>query len=209
MRRQSLLALASALLIPGAVEAGSVLTFDGLGLNNYDPIPATYGDNLAGTPNVTVDYKTFNGEDYLEFWVSGYDGLTNVGYPAANGYMAEVALTAASGYTVKLNSFDLGGYPGTDRLDQTVRILDGDGIILVDYSPFDVEGNSGHSSLSPNLVSSAGGTLRIQFGLDWNVGIDNISFEEARVIPLPSAAALFPVGAALVGLCHRRRQWRA
>jgi hypothetical protein len=189
------------LLNASSAKAASLITFDGLGLSDYGDIPGTYGDNLPGTPNIQVEYRTFDlgtGAtlyNNLDFWTTNYGDLQNIAFPVNNGSLGEISLIPDAGFSVTLNSFDLGGWFQTDQIDQTVRILDENFNILADYSPFNVEGDNGRSSFSPNLTRN--GRIRIQFGPSWNTGIDNISFAQggtATGVPTP---ALVP---GLVGL---------
>jgi hypothetical protein len=195
------LCVGAVLFNASSAKAASLLTFDGLGLSNYGDIPGTYGDNLPGTPNIKIEYRTFDlstGDtlfNNLDFWTTDYGDLQNVAYPAQVNSMGEISLIPDAGFSVTLNSFDLGGWLRRDQVDQTVRILDENFNILANYSPFNVEGDNGRSSFSPNLTRN--GRIRIQFGPSWNTGIDNISFAQggaATGVPTP---ALVP---GLVGL---------
>jgi hypothetical protein len=183
--------VAGALLaIPGVRAVPSTLNFDDLRpiLNNFDNIPASYGDNLPNTPNVTVEYRTVSNTadphagvllaSNLEFWEDGYSDLANIAFAVQSGNLSEISLVAAPGYNVTLESFDLGGYLRSDKLDQRVRILDANYNVVLDYTPYDVEGDSGHSSLAPNVTRTV---LRIQYGPDWNTGIDNIVFSQSPI----------------------------
>ena len=179
----------------------TILTFQDLGLSNGGIIPEMYGDNVNSlndgigsyeegngfTPNVVVDYRTVsvsNGStisNNLRYWDSGYGDLADVGYASVNGALAEISLTPDAGYFVRLNSFDLAGFPGSTQPNQTVRILDKDFNILVDYSLFDVTG-SGSDMFSPDILASD--TIRIQYGPSFNTGIDNINFDQ-QAVPEP------------------------
>ncbi|PSB00613.1 hypothetical protein [Merismopedia glauca] len=178
-------------------------------LADYDDIPSTYGDNVNSTsdavgsylkgngftPNITVDYRGVNPADgsssffdNLDFWSTDYGDLQNIAYPVVDGTLGEISLTPQTGYKVKLNSFDLAGFLRADQPNQTVRILDANYNVLLDYSPFNVEGDSGHSTFLPNLISSQ--TIRIQFGNSWNTGIDNINFDQVANNAVPEPATI-------------------
>ncbi len=197
-----MLIASSSLLAWSPQAATSTLDFDSFQgvLANYDDIPGTYGDNLPNTPNVTVEYRTVvpatgaTHANNVEYWQSSYSDLQNVAFPTVNGYFGEISLIAAPGYTVDLHSFVLGGYPSADQPNQTVRILDGAYNIVEDYSPFNVEGNSGHSTFIPSLPGMS--VVRIQWGPSWNAGIDNIVFSQADTSAVPDAASSM----ALLGL---------
>ena len=197
----------------------TILTFDIGGMSNYGDIPSTYGDNVTSTtngsfsygqgngftPNITVDYatrfvSTGNIEtNHLDWWNTGYGNLTNVAFPVSSSdRFGEVTLTPGAGLAVKLNGFDLAGYNQGDHPGQTIRILDDQGLVL-EFTDFTVLGaGPSHSPFSfTDLVSN--GPLRIQYAFnDWNVGIDNIHFEQVSPVPLPGALLLF--GAGLAGL---------
>ena len=95
-----------------------------------------------------------------------------------NGQLGEVSLVPEPGYTVILNSFDLGGYPLTDVSGQTVRVLDANDVVLVDFSPQLVEGDAGHTHVVPPQAIVAAGEIKIQFGPNWYVAIDNVNFDQ-------------------------------
>jgi hypothetical protein len=202
-------------ITPVTFAASSTLDFSGLGLPNYGDIPTTYGDNLANTPNVLVDYRTVSVADNattlannLDYWDNNYGDLVGVAFPVSSGWLGEISLVPDAGYGVILDSFDLGGYSQADKPLQTVRILDANWNVLVDFSPYNVEGNSGHSTFNPSL--SHFGTLRIQYGPDWNTGIDNITFRQfVRGIPTPdggSSLALSAIGFASLIVMRRLRR---
>jgi fibronectin type 3 domain-containing protein len=169
-------------------SVGTVLDFEGLGLSTFNQIPANYGTLAAGTPHITVAHEIISPSDYshvydsLTFWKEEYGDLHNVGIPNPNGYLGQISFTPAPGYAVTLSSFDLAG-DLEDVPNQTVRIVNGSGVVLRDYSPITIPcfGGPSHLSLShltftPAIRST--GTIRLQFGPSWNVGIDNIAFHE-------------------------------
>lgn len=175
-----------------------VLNFEDLGLGNFDDIPGEYGDNVTSTndgvgsylegngftPNISVEYRTFNPSDgstlsnNLDYWSDNYGDLVDVAYPIQDEFLGEITLIPEPGYSVRLNSFDLAGYPGETQSNQTVMVLDHDFNTLVDYSPFNVTGID-HNTFTPNIVSSQ--AIRIQYGTSWNAGIDNINFDQEPV----------------------------
>ena len=193
-----------------------VLNFDDLTLNNYDPIPASYGDTLAASI-ADIQYRTLNAGDFsvyeshLEFWNNDYGDLTKVAYPSANGMVGEIAIVPAEGYGVKLISFDMAGYSHADLSNTVMRILDGSGNVLQNFAgegAVAIQGDGTgpqHSTFTPYLTF--GGTVRLQWGTDWNVGLDHLRFEAVPLsaIPEPSTWALLGLGVvAVLGW----RRWR-
>ena len=198
----------------------TILTFDIAGMSSYSDIPTAYGDSVTSltngtfsygqgngfTPNITVDYATratSNGSilsNNLDWWSTGYGNLTNVAFPITSaGHFGEVTLTPGAGFAVKLNGFDLAGYFQNDHSGQTIRILDDLGV-LQEFTSFTVVGvGPSHSPFSFTDLVSRSGSLRIQYAFnDWNVGIDNIHFEQVSPVPIPGAILLY--GAGLAGL---------
>lgn len=186
-----------------------VLNFDDLSLVDYAPIPASYGaaldSNLAD-----IHYRTFDPNtdvtlnNFVEFWNANYGDLSKVVYPEENGYAAEIALVPASGYGVKIVSFDLAGYSRTDLAASVLRIVDGSGSVLVDFVSLaqniaqGASDGTAHTTYTLNL--SVPGTAKIQWGTNWNIGLDNLVFETVTLasIPEPSTVALLACGLALV-----------
>lgn len=225
--RLSLLLLASVAILP---VHGSVLTFDIAGMGNYDDIPAAYGDNITATtdggfsygqgngftPNIVVDYATLNTSTgavvatNLDWWNNDYGDLQGVAFPVNGSSIAELTLSAAPGFLVRLNSFDLAGYNHWDHPNSQVRILNGAGQVVLDYSPVTIEGDANgpqHSTFLPNLVGS---TIRIRFAYnDWNIGIDNVNFDELAGnptgIPEPGTWLLSAAGLSMLALVRNRR----
>lgn len=223
MNRAAALSLGCVAFFCGGATRGAaqaVLDFEALALANYDALPASYGDGFdVNIPD--VQYRTFTvGTDatlnnFVEFWNADYGDLSKVVYPEENGYAAEIAFVPAAGYGVRLVSFDMAGYSHVDRTNSTLRILDAAGNVVLDLVATQgggVEGDGNgpqHSTFTPNLFVP--GTLRIQWGNDWDIGMDNIVFESAPLtVPEPTTAALLGIGGALAvaGALVRRRAAR-
>jgi hypothetical protein len=193
-----------------AAKAASIIDFDDLSLGNFGAISNNYGSNLSGTPDIAIQYRTLitSGPtlDYLSFWQDGYSDLKKVAFSSSNGSLAEISFIPTAGYSVVLNSFDLGGYLFSDVPDQTVRIVDEFYNVLQNYSPFNIEGNSGHSSFNPNITHA--GILRIQFGPDYDTGIDNIRFDQSVTNSIPTPA-LLPGLIGMGAAAYRKRKGAA
>lgn len=199
MKLKILLISASFLaFIPTQKTFASVLTFDIDNITNGNSIPSDYGDNITAetmgnfsylegngfTPNIAVEYRTFLASDFgtgdnpqssnLNFWGSGYSGLTGVAYANPNGRVAEISFIPEAGYGVRLNSFDLGTF--ISAIDnQPLAIYDGDYNLLANLGLTTIT-NASSLTFSPNITHD--GILRLQFGNNFNVGIDNINFDQ-------------------------------
>lgn len=198
-------------LMPAAARTDTILNFDDLSLPDYGLIAADYGSHASGAPNVGVSYRTFidatgtMDSNQLQFWNTNYGDLSKVAYANGNGFGAEIALTPDAGYSVTLASFNLAGYPRTNLVASFVRIVDTqDNILwsLPDNSTIIGAGPS-HSTFTPNLTSTT--TLRIQWGINWNIGIDNISYSqaEAGIVPEPTSLAMGSLAAAMLFVASR------
>lgn len=204
--KRTFLALAAAMVFAAGTANATVLTFEGLGVANQSIIPATYGDNVdprctsggccnavgcydvgnGFTPNVTVEYRAVRpttgavAVTALSYWNTDYGDLQDVAYAGVRDLLGEIALVPAPGFDVILNGFDLGGWPDSDVPNQVVRVIGGDGTVLLDFSPVNVRGVGDHTRIAPGQPLVSSGTLRIQFGPSWAVGIDNVDFDQAR-----------------------------
>jgi len=190
-------------------QAG-VINFDDLGLPDGELIPANYADHGLdgnGDSHVHVAYLgsielvSFN---RLGFWTTGYGNLLNVAFTPSQDTTARINFSADPGWLINSIAFDLAGYPGEDLPANVLIGLGGteqknDGtLILGATDPF-----RSHFTLSGAGASSA----FIQWGTDWNVGIDNIVFNVTsdKSVPEPGTLALLGLGLAGLGLTRRRK----
>ena len=230
MKAQSLLVktmLTGAGVLLAASAQATVLTFDlSPDLPDYGDIPGSYGDNVNAasdavgsylmgngyTPNVTTEYRTWQistntvAYNNLDLWHSNYGDLSKVAFGVTSAdHFAEITLVPEPGWAIRLNSFDLAGYYVSDHPGSQVRILDGaSNTVLLDYSPVTILGAGGtHSTFTPNLTFA--GPVSIRFGYnDWNVGIDNINFDQVTAVPEPETYAMLLAGLGLLGFIARR-----
>lgn len=210
----------SAVLCAGYLLSGAyatVLTFD----NSPNTIPYDYGSRVDAsgvdvggrtnfnlthgeTPNVAVQMFTANYSDWsqqtnLYLWGGGYADLTDVAYHSPN-QGARFIFTADSEYYVRLHSFQMGGWPRSDRTLPFLQVLV-DGNAVFTQTNIVISGTTANTfSFDPNAVK--GGVIEIRFGNEWNVAIDNIGFSQ-ELIPEPASLTL--LGAGLAGLALRRR----
>ncbi|WP_152052786.1 hypothetical protein [Tautonia marina] len=200
------LAVVVAILSPSAVRSETIIDFDDLSLSNYGAIPDGYQSRAVGTANIEVGYRTYHAtdnstiDDHLLFWNTGYGDLSFVAIASENGRGAEILLTPDAGYAVTLSSFDLAGFNQVDRVARFVRIVDGNDNLLLDLgADLTILGaGPSHSTFQPNFTHA--GPIKLQWGVNWNIGIDNIRFSQTRltVIPEPSSMTIVLLGGALL-----------
>jgi hypothetical protein len=199
-----------------SVSQATIITYSGLGFLNGQALagigtnagaPGTgYIQGNGWTPNIAVATETRNLDGSLAYpnlayWDQNYGDLTDVGYAVTNGTMARVILTADSGSLVRLNSFDLAGYFRADLGVARLQVKDGTGAILFNQDGTTVSGAGGtHSSYAPALQAQQ---LIIEWGTNWNVGIDNINFDQVSAVPEPASMVALTVGG--LALLRRRK----
>ncbi|HEX2099643.1 MAG TPA: PEP-CTERM sorting domain-containing protein, partial [Candidatus Synoicihabitans sp.] len=148
--------------------------------------------------------------DALSAWDFNYGDLEHVAFPTTDGYVGEIAFVPAPDHAIHLVSFDLAGWFRVDRPITVLRLLDAAGNILFDFAangPITIQGDGNgpqHSSFSPDFYHV--GVLRLQWGTDWDVGLDNLRFEGVHftAIPEPSTTALLVLGGVSLVLVHLR-----
>jgi len=212
----------AAMLFGGAAYA-AVLTFDGDicdgggTCSQWDPIDQTYGD-IPGQLDVTYLHRTGQSDApvdgaFLKWWDTDYSDLENVafaGFADALG-VSEIALIPAPGFTVTLNSFDLGAFR-SNRTTQFVVWVDSLFSPGLASGPFQVDSQV-HTHVPVGLSSSAG--LFLQWGPDGhNVGIDNIDFTLTggppshpvpEPMPEPMTGLLLAAGGVVTGMFRLRK----
>lgn len=204
-------------LAAGLAHAQVTLDFEDLSgtLADYGIVPASYGSTLD--PNLaSISYRTFTASDnstltnYVEFWHKDYGDLSNVVFASSNGYAAEVKLVPAAGYGIRIVSFDIAGWANVDRTDTIMRLVDGNGSTLLDFTngtaSIGIEGDftgPRHSSFTHDYTYY--GTIALQWGNDWDVGLDNFRFQLVA-IPEPATTAMLAglIASACVAWLPRR-----
>ncbi len=223
MKRTALLSLFA---LAACASQATVLTFSGLHsdggfpLPNYGIINDAYGDNVTTTndgigdylmgtgwtPNVTTSYATVQADhtpvsNALLHWDIGYGDLVDVAFMTTTGHYGRLILTADAGFTVTLDSFDVAGYAYADLPMDALRVLDGSNNILWDSNATVAHGaGPTHDSYSPNVT---GQTLVLEYGTNWNIGLDNVSFHQGDAVPEPATLTILGLGA--LALKRRRR----
>lgn len=222
MTKQISIALAVALA--GASHA-TVLTFGdlkddaGAPLGNYGVINHAYGDHVTSTndgvgsydmgsgwtPNVVASYESLDNShnhfsNNLLHWVANYGDLEHVAFcEVSNGY-SRLILNGENGKSVKLESFDVAGYYEADLAINYLQIRDGSDNVLWDSNATVIHGTGKtHDHYTPDIV---GQTLVIEWGTNWNTGLDNVSFSEVDSVPEPTTMVVL----GLAALVAARRQ---
>lgn len=207
-------ALALFVGLASAASAATVVNYAGLQpLVNFSDV-TTFGS----TAEVAITTRSFANNagktttnNNLELWGTGYSNLASAVFATANGTGAEITLTPISGLSVNLLSFQLGSWEsvngvGPSRTASLLRVVEvGTGNVLWDASGLIVNSTK---TLLPGVSSAAG--LSLQWGYDWNIGLNNLTFDAVReggttVVPVPPAVALFLGGLGLLGFAGRKR----
>lgn len=208
-----------------AVRA-STLTFDELGLADGAALPQSYGDNLPGTPNVTVKYLTGVSMD-VAYRSTGFNDLTGVIVNNGSGSTERrlyVQLTADPGFSVQLNSFDIGnsGDAFTIREINAVTLdcefcAAGPGDVTA-FKDVLVPASTNPGHLHYDLAGVVGGSVLLLADLDiadaakiHQLGFDNIDFSQVTggptptpsPVPLPASLSFLASGLALLGWFRR------
>ena len=207
------LTIAAILVSSASAVSATTLTFDVAGIADGQTVPQDYGDNVdtsftdsvgsygsggGATPNVTVDY--FGGRTQL--WTTGFTGLTNVLFEEDPNVTFGLTLTAADGYDVTLESFELSSWQSTTRTIPEI-FVDADGSSAFSNSDFALPNDS---ATTFNDFSATGSSITL--GIDGNglgadlsdIGLDNVVFSQSAVAPIPLPAGGILLLTALGGL---------
>jgi hypothetical protein len=175
--------------------------------SGYGYINQAYGD----TANVNVVYQDLvNTGDSLRWWGTGYNDLPTAVFggnsDAPGASLDLIQILPVGGYSIQLNSFDLGAWPDTQR-NTNLEILDGNGNALLNYGTQLIGAGNVATHFAPDIISANG------IGIEWgstgfNVGIDNIDFtvEQTSSVPEPSAWVLFGTCALAMASGQLRRR---
>ena len=205
----------SALVATGAIVAGSsqnadaeVLEFDGLG-GNGTGIPDTFGDNLAGTPNIDLTWGGGGWDSYNTWDGRGEVAQTDYGTENPIG----VLFTPDAGFGVFVDSFDLDEFTGGGDSVVEWALLDGGTTLFSgtwdDFSDANA-GDGGRTTITTgmNAGNALFGDLTLQLtgvtGATSYQALDNLSFNQVSV-PEPGSASLLACGIGAMLLRRRKR----
>lgn len=199
-----------------AVSAATILD-SVTGLGNSSGVPETYGSNLAGTPDIALDWGSGvigdGWDSYLDWDGRGESIQTDFGQVNP----MSVVFTPGSGTIgVQITSFDLDEWAGGGDSVVSWAVKNGATTIVSgtwnDYN--DLSGlNGGRSTVNTGMTVSqaeanAGSALSLE--LTFNSGsadflaMDNLSFDQV-VVPEPSSTALAALGLGAMAMRRRRK----
>ncbi len=158
-----------------------------------------YAPDGGTTPNVVTVFGPPAGMVELYSWSADFGDLQNV-VIAREPVPFEMRLVADSGYVVRLDSFDMAGWPHLDfPAISSVSVENGYGDVLWSQTCVPIHGAvSGPQHTHFSFSGVAARALRIKFdatrdcqGLavaSDDVGIDNITFGQSATVDVPVAA---------------------
>jgi hypothetical protein len=174
--------------------------------------------NYGSSAEAEVTYSTLGGivgfgnnnsvlYSSAAYWnIANYSGDKAI-YSVTDGNILQVKLDAASGSNITSLALNLGAYPDENQ-SINYRVFDGAFNQLFSGTGLFVSGTTG-AVLNFALNSS---TVIFQMGTDWNVGINQLTYETSNVaaVPIPGALLLFGTAVAgLAGAARRRRKQAA
>lgn len=210
-KRKAVLSMAAtgacAFATPAISNAQSTLIFEDSGLaNNIDLAGSGYGNNLPGTPNVTVTWGA-GWQNYLDWDGRGVVGQLD--YNASGSNPIDLTFTPEAGFGVYVSSFDLDTYDGGDNVDLFWELLF-NGNVIDSGSYLNPTGVSNRTNFTTNMNAgnAVGGPLTLRVtrnsGFPSYVAGDNIVFAQVA-IPEPTSAAILVSGLGAMALRRRRK----
>lgn len=192
--RQGLAALAvSGIVIyanPYHANSQETLDFVGIGENGTG-IPDTYGDNLAGTPNIDVTWNSADDDTAADGWDSypSWDGRGEVGQTDFNQQNPiTVTFTPEAGFGAVVTSFDLDEFVGGgDSIIAWNLIGTGISGIWDDFSDM-VGGNGGRTTIETGMTAADATNEPLVLELELvgtafgsYLAVDNLTFDQVAI----------------------------
>ncbi len=205
-------ALACALLLGSAPASAITLDFTGAGSANYDVVSQAYGDTTAAN----FSYRTLVGgdnwgllatqaSDHADYWAQAQYSGDNAIFASANSHKLELRIDVGAGQELFNLQFNIGSYPNISRT-AAYQIFDGSGNLLDSSSAF----NASNLGSVLALASPVIGSVILQLGDSWNVGVTSISYEirnaSPDAVPIPAALPLLASALGFVGFFGRKRK---
>lgn len=195
-----------------APAAATELTFTGwtgaLQPGYGDRVSVFDADYLAtggATPNVALDFVALNNPSTFTKWPNGYGSLLDALGHSSFNVRSEIRFTADAGFETVLHRFDLGGWSTSPYPDSRIWVTDSAGAVLFDTGTFVWPANT-TTRYTPEVRST--GTLTLHIDDLGDLGLDNLLFSQAAVVPEPQAWALMAGGLLGLGCSVRRRGGR-
>lgn len=216
MRRQRILALALSCLAAGAANAQTTtMDFSTLQpFSNYDDLVQSFGDHA--NLNVSHQSRVAFGNaaqlcDHVELWGPGYSSLTSAVFACADGNVGEFSFLPGAGKQVTISSLSVGSYPSNGIVGPprnfTLNIYNSSFGSLYTYTGV----ITGTLVLNPNITNS--GLTYMQWGTDWNTGLNLITTDVTNIrvtppsttVPEPGTMVLLSAGLAGLFVAKRRK----
>jgi hypothetical protein len=186
----------------------AIVDFSAIAQGDGTAISQAFGD----TAEVNFTYSLLQGGNNwgqaaaaaagsVSYWNGGYS-FDDAIYSQSNGNKVQVKIDAAPGFKLTSVDFGFGGYFNQNR-SVDYKAFDSFWTEILGQSSFAISGSTGGTVLS--FVQDLSSII-IQFGDDWNVGLNSISFETAQdtsSVPIPAGIIL--AGTGLLGLAGTGR----
>lgn len=194
----------------------TTMDFSGLALNNFGAIPANYGShgNLSVMGQTREAFgnaavSPCGGTSQVSYWSTGYSDLVDNAFACFDGRVGEFFFAPLNGLAVTLNYLDIGSWPSNGVVGP---------LRTYDIRVYDTGWNSVFSATGSvtttqriNFGTTSTTGLYLQWGTDWNVGVDNINTTVAGVsttVPEPATLAFMLPGLLVAASFARRRKHR-
>ncbi|MBC8086851.1 MAG: PEP-CTERM sorting domain-containing protein, partial [Phycisphaerae bacterium] len=182
---------------------------------DYDDLAQSFGDHA----NLNVSNQTRTGFGNsptlcgnVELWNAGYSDLAAATFACAHGNVAEFSFLPGAGKKISLTSLSVGSWLS----DGTTGPLRNFTLTVYDNSWSSLFSYTGSVTttlvLNPNVTTS--GLMYLQWGTDWDVGLNLITTDVTDIngqppsttVPEPGTMVLVSAGLAGLMLAKRRRR---